>query len=558
MSAASNEDAATAAGTTQTTQAKPFVALDEVASLGGPNVHTNRFSFLAILGLAFAILNSWVAMSASLSVVLVSGGPVAMLWGLVISAVGVMSIAASLAEICAVLPSVGGPYHWTYALSPKSIQVPLAYAVGWFSAGGWVCLAATTSSLGGTFIVNIIALTHPSYEEKPWHVFLLYVAYAIMGWLVNVFGVRILDACNRAALFWSLAGATATIIVCLATATPTYRSGKDVFATYVNSTGWNDFVAFMLGLLQSTFGLVGVDGATHVIAEMPRAHINAPRAMLLAPAMGAVSSWIVLVVLLFCLTDYDQVVESSSGPLLTIIYQATKSVGGSVALLMFPVLSMLFASIGILCASSRTTQALAADRGLPFSRFFASETPWFEVPVPAITLNTIFVIIFGCVYLGSSSALNAILSASVVLLQLSYVIPVILLLVRGRRLLDEVSFHVGPRYFNLGRFGYPIGIWSVFFGLFTGVFFLFPPELPVTGNNMNYTVVAVAVVWILAALSWIFHGRKHYKGPKNLDLALEVARRGLTEADFSRGMQAVAPSTSIEAAQLHGTAQEKA
>lgn len=139
------------------------------------------------------------------------------------------------------------------------------------------------------------------------------------------------------------------------------------------------------------------------VGEMPRSHVNAPRAMLLAPAVGAVSSFIVSIVLLFCLNDYDAVIESASGPLLTIIYQCTNNAGGSVALLMFPVGSMVFAAIGILCASSRTSQALAADRGLPFSNFFASEHKTLKVPVAAITMNTFWVIVFGCVYLGSSA-----------------------------------------------------------------------------------------------------------------------------------------------------------
>lgn len=306
----------------------------------------------------------------------------------------------------------------------------------------------------------------------------------------------------------------------------------------------------MLGLLQSTFGLVGVDAVTHIVAEMPRSHVNAPRAMLLAPALGAFSSWIVLMVLLFCLRDYDAVIESPAGPLLTIIYQATNSKAGSVALLMFPVVSMCFTAVGILCASSRTTQALAADGGLAFSGFFASETPRFNVPVPAITLNTFFVIVFGCIYLGSNAALQAILSASVVLLQISYVIPILLLLVRGRKMLDTVCFHVGPRHFNLGKAGYIINAWAVLFALFTDVFFVFPAELPVTPSGMNYTVViAYGVVPLLAILSWVFHGRKEYTGPRNLDLALEIARRGLTQEDEDRGVRAAEGEE--EAAQTH-------
>lgn len=170
---------------------KPDVALDDVASVGGhQHAHTSRFTPLSILGIAFAILNSWVAGAASLSVVLVSGGPVAMLWGFLISFVGVMCIAASMAEICAVLPCVGGPYHWTFALAPPKHRIGLAYVTGWLNTAGWICLVATASSLGAAFIVNIIALFHEEYEPQPWHTFVLYVAFSIGGWVVNVFGAK--------------------------------------------------------------------------------------------------------------------------------------------------------------------------------------------------------------------------------------------------------------------------------------------------------------------------------------------------------------------------------
>lgn len=62
------------------------------------------FSLFSLVGLAFAILNSWVAMSASLSVALPSGGPTAVIWGVLVSGVGSLALAASLAEICSAYP----------------------------------------------------------------------------------------------------------------------------------------------------------------------------------------------------------------------------------------------------------------------------------------------------------------------------------------------------------------------------------------------------------------------------------------------------------------------
>ena len=53
------------------------------ASMGHKAELNRHFSPLAMLGLAFAILNSWTALSASLSLALSSGGPVAIIWGLI-------------------------------------------------------------------------------------------------------------------------------------------------------------------------------------------------------------------------------------------------------------------------------------------------------------------------------------------------------------------------------------------------------------------------------------------------------------------------------------------
>ena len=46
-------------------------------------------------------------------------------------------------------------------------------------------------------------------------------------------------------------GALVVIITCLARSSGQYQPAEFVFANYVNETGWNDGVAWILGLLQS-------------------------------------------------------------------------------------------------------------------------------------------------------------------------------------------------------------------------------------------------------------------------------------------------------------------
>ncbi|PWN44142.1 hypothetical protein IE81DRAFT_321539 [Ceraceosorus guamensis] len=430
--------------------------------------HQQRFGLLSIVGLAFAVLNSPTAMSASLSVVLPSGGPVSVIWGLFLSFLGVFSVALSLAELCSAAPTPGGPYHWVWLLSRindsredgaaaergRKASLRLTYATGWIATAGWICLAATTSSLAGTLIVGAIALNNANYQEQSWHIFLIYVAFAIGAWFVNVFGAKILDPINRAALIWSLLGVFLILVTTLSVSSPVYQPASFVFGNFANRTGWPDGAAWILGLLQSTFGLVGVDGVSHLVEELPRPHRNAPLAMILAPIIGFLSALAILMTFLFVLRDFDAVVDSSAGPLLEIIYQALGGrdvanpsraiLAGSTALYVLPIISMAFAAIAILCASSRQTQSFAKDRGFPrlLSDYLAKENERTGTPIWSITFSTAWVIIFGCIFLGSETALNSILSASVVLLQISYILPIALVLTKGRNCMDGIQQRV--------------------------------------------------------------------------------------------------------------------
>ena len=65
----------------------------------GHKAELNRhFSPLAMLGLAFAILNSWTALSASLSLALPSGGPTSVIWGLITA--GICKASTNRADGC--------------------------------------------------------------------------------------------------------------------------------------------------------------------------------------------------------------------------------------------------------------------------------------------------------------------------------------------------------------------------------------------------------------------------------------------------------------------------
>ncbi|WWD19402.1 hypothetical protein CI109_103862 [Kwoniella shandongensis] len=476
----------------------------------GEVVLERNFRFLDALGMAFAMLNSWTAMAASLSLILPSGGPVAMTWGLCVSALGSLAMCATLAEICHVYPSLGGQYDWAYLLAPAGYRRGLAWIAGWMTAAGWVSVAATGSSLGASFIIGLISLWNENYETKPFHTFLTYLAFTLGAFLLNTFAVRALPMIDRCAMIWSLTGIVTVIIVILSTAKGEYETGKFVFTTFVNETGWPGGVAFLLGLLQSTFGLTGFDAISHMIEEMPNPRMNAPRIMVSAVLLGSVTSFIFIVCVLFAINDFDGLITTSNGALLEAYYQATSSRAGATGLLMFNLVAMAFATQGLMTVASRIVMSTARD-GLygPLSPHLARVHPRLAVPHWSLVFVAIWITIFGLI---CDVALNAILSSSVVLLEISYVIPITLVLVRGTRVLEPAGYP--KRVLTMGRFRPFVNAFALIFAIVTIVFFCFPPAIPVSGTSMNYVVVVVAFVTLMSLISWIISGKRHYQGPK--------------------------------------------
>jgi choline transport protein len=460
----------------------PLQTADELRleQLGHKGELKRNFSPLAMLGLAFAILNSWTALSASLSLALPSGGSTSVVWGLVTAGICNLCLAASLAEFLSAYPTAGGQYHWVSVIAWKKWVPLLSWITGWINVSGWIALVASGGLLGSQLIVGVISLYNPTYVPERWHQFLIYIGYNVAAFVINAFMNDLLPYVNKAAITWSILGFVVICITVLSCASPNYSSAEFVFAEFTNETGWPDGIAWLLGLLQGGLGLTGYDAVAHMIEEIPNASVEGPKIMIYCVAIGTFTGFVFLVVLLFVSGgDNEAIITSTAGPLLQILYNATQSKAGAVCLLMFPLICLLFATTSIMTTSSRMTYAFARDGGLPRSKFFAKVHAKLGLPLNSLCLTTVLVIIFGCIFLGSSSAFNAIISASVVALGVSYAIPVAINCLRGRKMLPPRSF-VLPTAF--AWFANLLGIAYV---IITTVLFVFPPELPVTASNMS-------------------------------------------------------------------------
>jgi choline transport protein len=108
----------------------------QLAAMGYISELPRNLSPVSMLGMAFAILDSWSILSASLSLSLSSGGPIAAVWGLVGTGICNLCLASSLAESLSAYPIAGGQYHWVAAISPRAHATRLAWLTGWISVFG--------------------------------------------------------------------------------------------------------------------------------------------------------------------------------------------------------------------------------------------------------------------------------------------------------------------------------------------------------------------------------------------------------------------------------------
>lgn len=93
---------------------------DALANMGHKQELQRNFSMISMLGLAFAILNTWTALAASLNLALPSGGPSAVIWGLITAGVFNLCLAASMAEFLGACSGNSDRIMLMYIVKPRT------------------------------------------------------------------------------------------------------------------------------------------------------------------------------------------------------------------------------------------------------------------------------------------------------------------------------------------------------------------------------------------------------------------------------------------------------
>ncbi|KAI1608356.1 amino acid/polyamine transporter I [Exophiala viscosa] len=475
-----------------------------LAEMGYKQELRRNFSVISVLGLGFSLTNSWWAITAGMATGINSGGPMLFIYGTIGLFVAGMGIAISLSELVSAYPNAAGQSYWVSQLAPARWARSLSYITGWFIWAGSVFASASVALTVGFALVGCYQLMHPDFVIQTWHVFVAYQLVNIFAFLFNCYG-RMLPLVATITLYTSLVS-FAVILITVPAKAPTHQDAKFVFATFINNTGWSSSgIAFIVGLINPNWGFSCLDTVVHIAEECNQPEKLIPIGIIGTVVIGFITSFTFSISMFFSIGNFEDMVDTATYvPILELFFQALENKGGAVALEALVIATGIGCQIACHTWQSRLCWSFARDKGIPFSGYLSKVNDKLGIPLRAHFVCCVIVAFLGCLYLGSYTAINSIISACIVLPYISYCIPTALLLLKGRE-----NIRHGP--FWLGKVGLVSNIILLCFTVFAIIMYSFPTVMPVEADNMNYVSAVYGILILIITVDWLLRARHQYR-----------------------------------------------
>ncbi|KAI4191057.1 MAG: hypothetical protein L6R41_000372 [Letrouitia leprolyta] len=387
--------------------------------------------------------------------------------------------------------------------APKTSKIPELHR--------WQAGLLSVGFIVGTIIQGLIVLNNPSYVFERWHGTFLVWAITAFCVIFNTVLAKRLPAVEGIVLTIHVMGLFA-VIVPLWILAPR-ATANEALLTYTNGGGWpTTGLSSMIGLLTPMGSLLGFDCAVHMSEEVEDASRTLPRSIMWSVYLNGAMGLIMAITMCYCLGDLQEVVKTDTGyPFIQVFFNVTKSYAATNIMTTIIIITLTACCISEVATSSRQLWSFARDKGIPFSDWFAYVSPTMHIPLRAVLVSMSITCVISLINIGSTAALNAIVSLCVVSLLSSYYITIACLV--WRRLRGEP---LPPRRWSLGRYGLAINIISLLFLTPIWFFAFWPLSTPVEPSTMNWAVVMYGGVIIWSLVYYAVWGKESYVGPVSI------------------------------------------
>ncbi|MFE3881619.1 APC family permease [Streptomyces lydicus] len=385
------------------------------------------------------------------------GGP-AYWWSWPMVFLGQLMVALCFCELAARYPVAGSVYNWSKKLGGPHI--------GWL--GGWMMLTATMVSLSAVALAYQVTLPQISSwfqfigdgtgQSAAENAVVLGTILITFTTLVNAFGVKLMARINSAGVAIELIAAIVLILLLAAHVT---RGPGVVLNTFGLGSGTNlgYFGAFLTAALASAYVMYGFDTASSLGEESKDPGRNAPRAILRALVASFLIGGLILLFALLSVPDLHSAKLSVDGLQYVVLSTLGSTVGQIV--LWCVVIAITVCELAVHTAGIRLAFAMARDNNLPAASLLAKVSPRFQTPVlPAVVIGLVAIGIL-LLNVNQPQIFSVITSIAIIMIYLAYLavtLPMLFQRLRGRWTPVQGRF-------SLGKFGIPVNILAVLWGL---------------------------------------------------------------------------------------------
>lgn len=401
------------------------------------------------------------------------GGPL-FFWTWPAVLAGQLLVAACFAELAARLPIAGAIYQWASRLGTPGF--------GWYA--GWIMVT------GRIVVVAAAALALQVVLPAVWSGFQLLggdpsptstsgaANAAVLGLillafttLLNVLDNRALSAVNTIGVTAEIAG-VALIVTLLAT-----HAERDPGITLHTGGEGGPITALLVGSFTAAYVLIGFESASEMSEETVNPRRTAPRTTLSALTTSGVCGGLLLLGGLLAapsLTDGRLATEGLG-------YVLTSTLGDGLGrvLLADVAVAICAATLAIQTSATRMLFSMARDGALPRSARLARVPQRTGMPGTAAVVAGVGAGLLLLLNLASPQAFVAIGTSCIAMVYLAYAMVTGPMLVRRLRgqwppPADGTRDELGRPLFSLGRWGLPVNVLAVGYGLFMTVNLAWP------------------------------------------------------------------------------------
>jgi urea carboxylase system permease len=388
---------------------------------------------------------------------------------------GQFAVALCFAELAGQYPLAGSVYNWSKRISGSFAS----WMTGWIMIVGAIVTVAAVAVAWQVILPQIstsLQFVGGSADAGTYltpngakNAIILGAILIVFTTVVNMLGVKAMARLNNAGVMIELIGSVILIVLLLIHA----NRGPGVVGHTLNTGAghsWGYLGALLIGGIMSAYVMYGFDTAGTLAEETNEPRKHAPTAILRALATAAV---IGALLILFALMAVENISDKNIGVLGLpyIVKQALGDTTGDI-FLGCSAIAILVCCLAVQTAAIRMLFAMARDGRLPFGSQVARVSGTARVPVVPALLTGALAILLLVINVGNQSVFLTLTSVAIVMFYIAYLgvtLPMLLKRFRGEWPRPE---H-GP-YFSMGRFGLPVNLFAVAYGVIVAVNIAWP------------------------------------------------------------------------------------